>query len=130
MKLSHKIRLFQVTHDSTSDDSALLDDLYRLALKAEDAERDVVIKSLKDLQGVASKFFRAGKEDRQGRKVKYTGTVYIRTNGIETDECGKNYMPKKDEAVFQFSTISNVIVTPLRWSAGNGTTIEQSDKSQ
>lgn len=133
MKLSERIsraRLQSLINESGDDE--LLDDLYRLALDFEDAERNVERGPLKDLQKGANKFYRAGKV-KDGRKIKYSGTVYICTNGSEkpedTFECHSTHKPKKDQAVFEFKTVTKVVITPFRWSLDKYVTIEQPNKT-
>lgn len=107
-----------------TDTAALLEDLYRLALKYEDAEREVEIQPLSELQKVANRFYREGTNNKSGFKKKYNGTVFICTNGEQTFQVTKDYEPRKDEAVFKFSLKQKVVVTAHRWSIGRHTIIE------
>lgn len=114
MKLSDRIRYMRLhCWDNTAYD--FLDDLLKLALKYEDAERNVERKPMKELQKVVSKFYRI-------LKKKFTGTVYIGTDGDYTFLCHKDYQPRKDEAVFKVK--NKLVVSPYRWSCGKLVIIE------
>ncbi len=121
MKLSERIRNAKLYAFPDWDLMKYLDDLYRLALKFEDAERDVTLLPLKTLEKTARKYYKACGKNR-------SGATYIATNGRECFECRADYVPKKDEAVFKFTTSRKVKITPYRWSGGKYIVIENNGK--
>lgn len=104
---------------------------YKLLKQREHDQEDVEMKPLKELQKVANKYFRTGKDFRE-KTIKKTGTVYICTNGgsrpDDTYECHKDYLPgKRDQAVFKFITVSKVIVKLHSYSPAKGLHLIDSD---
>ena len=73
-------------------------------------------KLLKEYRKVATDFYRKGKLANNGRSIKYSGTVYVVTNGNHAYECYETHEPEDNEVVFKFVVRTKVDTTLYRWT--------------
>ena len=81
-------------------------------------------KLLKEYRKAATDFYRKGKTTSNGRTIKYSGTVYVITNGKYAYECNETHDPEADEVVFKFVAKTKVDTTLFRWTHTEDITIQ------